>query len=103
MVGEPTSLVIRGASGGIVDLRCVTGASVDADHTSASSMDCDANDTKGEGPIYYWASSNPSNADQNVYAAKKGGVVLIVPGPKAKDFFTIGGGLASVMLAIGVC
>jgi hypothetical protein len=66
-------------------------------------MSCDANDTKGKGPIYYWASSNSHNADQNVYAAKKGGVVLIVPDAKAKYFFTIGGGRAAVMLAIGVC
>jgi ABC-type phosphate/phosphonate transport system substrate-binding protein len=102
VVGEPTSLVIRGTIEGSVDLRCFTGKSLAADNTSASSMDSDANDTKGKGPIYYWASSNPNNADQHVYAAKKGGVVLIVPDAKAKYFFTIGGGLAAVMLAVGL-
>jgi hypothetical protein len=102
VVGEPTSLVVRGAIDGSVDLRCFTGKTPESDNTSASSMDSDANDTKAKGPIYYWASSNPHNADQNVYAAKKGGVVLIVPDVKAKDFYSIGGGLAAVMLAVGL-
>jgi hypothetical protein len=104
VVGESWRLVIRGVNAnGSIDLRCVTGDSPETDNTGAGSIDCEANDTHGTGPIWYWASKDPTTLDQHVYAVKRGGKVKVVPHQTAKYFFTIGGGLASVMLAVGVC
>jgi hypothetical protein len=101
VVGQPTDLVVRGKdSAGHVDLRCYTGASLDADHTGADSAPCDPLDDKST-PVYFWGSSNPSNADQQIYAGKKGGTVVIVPDQSAKYFFQLPGGIASVLLAVG--
>lgn len=82
-----------------VDVRCITGDSQADDKTGAGVLKCDSSTKK----IYYWASQNPNSTDQSVYAAKEGSVVVIVPKVTATEFFSIGGGLASVMLAVGIC
>jgi hypothetical protein len=58
--------------------RCITGADVATDKTEYSVMNCDPVGNTGT-PIYGWSSTDPNAVDHQVYAAKKGGVVVIVP------------------------
>jgi hypothetical protein len=103
-VGIRTEIVVTGfnKSSGVVDLHCITGSSTGNDKTGAGETTCDPLDAKSD-PVYYWASQNAQSPDQNVYAAKKGGTVVIVPNQTAQEFFAVGGGLASVLLAVGSC
>lgn len=103
-VGLPTSEVVRdyNASTKQVDLRCVTGTSSDSDKTGAGMTNCNPIDPASS-PIYYWASQKAGNADQNVYAAKTGSVVVIVPSVTADGFFSTPGGIGAVIEAAGSC
>jgi hypothetical protein len=103
-VGLPTATVVRSydATKKALDVRCITGTSSDSDHTGGGMTPCDPLDPAST-PIYYWMSTATGNPDQHVYAAKKGGVVLIVPDETADEFLSIGGGLAGVVLAAGSC
>lgn len=103
-VGLPTSEVVRGynASTKQVDLRCVTGPSPDSDKTGAGMTNCNPIDPASSA-IYYWASEKTGNADQNVYAARTGSVVVIVPSVTADGFFSTPGGIGAVIEAAGSC
>lgn len=97
VVGEPTSLIVPSVSAaGNLDLKCITSPSAAGDRTGAGVFKC-----FGSGVAYYWASTDPSALDQTVYAAKPGGVVVIVPNETAKNFISLPGGLASVGIAVG--
>lgn len=58
--------------------RCITGTDVASDKTEYSVMNCDPVGNTGT-PIYGWSSTDPNAPDRQVYAAKKGGVIVIVP------------------------
>jgi uncharacterized membrane protein len=100
-VGLPTDVVVAGATAESVDVRCFTGATVADDHTGATSTTCDPTDP-ASASVYFWWSTQAGNLDQNVYAAKKDGVVVVVPGKKADEFFK-SPSIASVLLAVGNC
>jgi hypothetical protein len=92
---------VTGASeAGALTLACYTGSDALSDNTGGGVLPCDATPSK---KVYYWATDDPSAPDQQVYAAKDGSVVVVVPRQTASDFHTFGGGLAGVMLAVGVC
>jgi hypothetical protein len=104
VVGLPTEVVVRGydAKTKAVDVRCITGTSATSDTTGAAMTTCDTLNPASL-PVYYWGAQKATSADQQVYAAKKGGVVVVVPGQTAGEFFTTPGGIASVLLAVGNC
>jgi hypothetical protein len=99
VVNVATNLVITGNSGQL-NLHCITGPTASTDATKAGSILCDPGDPSSL--VYYWSSQSQSSADQNVYAAKAGGVVVIVADETASEFATHGPALAAVFSAVGV-
>jgi hypothetical protein len=101
VVNEPVNLVVTGTdSSGQLSLRCITGASASTDNTKSGSILCDPGDPTSL--VYYWFSQAAANADQHVYAAKAGGIVLVVPNETATQFTTAGPALAAVVAAVGM-
>lgn len=74
LVGKKTSDVINESG----SPYCVTGTDSLSDKTVVILTNCDPVNNEST-PIYGWYSSDPNAPDQQVYAAKKGGVVVIVP------------------------
>ena len=58
--------------------QCITGSSLATDKTGYGVTNCDPVDNKGR-DIYYWGTNDPGAPDQNLYAAKVTGVVVVVP------------------------
>lgn len=83
-VGLPASVVVHGhnVSTGAPEVRCLTGAG-DSDATVVYRTICTQN--AGDATVYYWASADPTTADQHVYAARSNGRVRAVPGLDAGD------------------
>jgi glucose/arabinose dehydrogenase len=99
VVNEPASLVVTASSTGQIQLHCLTGASAQTDQTVAGSILCDPGDPKST--VYYWSSRDATAADQNVYAAKADGAVVVVATETAHGFTSSGSGLAAVVAAVG--
>lgn len=92
-VGQPTSVIIdeaRSSKSRIV-VHCHTGPTLASDNTGTGFMD---EDCTGK-PVYYWASRDAQHADQQVYAARGGASVVVVPDQTAAGFWELGGELAS--------
>ena len=102
LVGQPTTSVIASATPTQIAIRCYTGSSVATDQTRAGSQACSTTTQSGQpSTVYYWASNDPANVDQNVYAGLAGGTVLIVPSETAKAFWSVSDGLDAVARATG--
>lgn len=79
---------------------CITGTSVHTDQTGYITTNCDPVNNSST-VIYGWSTSDPTAPDQNTYAAKVGGVVVIVP--NAADSKRVFGGVLTVdyLVAVG--
>ena len=77
-VGLPASIVVHGhnVSTGAPEVRCLTGAG-DSDSTVVYRSLCNRN---AGTTVFYWASADPSTADQHVYAVRTNGPVHAVAG-----------------------
>jgi hypothetical protein len=69
--------------------QCITGLTSETDKTGFITTNCDPVNNSST-PIWGWSSEDPNSPDQQVYAAKKGGVVVIVP-VAANTVATFGG------------
>jgi len=79
---------------------CITGSTLATDKTGFITTNCDPVSNTST-PVYGWYSTDRTARDLQVYAAKQGGVVVIVPDGDAFIRDLGGVAIASYLAAVG--
>ncbi len=95
LVGHSTSSVMVDGSP-----YCITGSTAATDKTGFITTNCDPVSNTST-PVYGWYSTDRTARDLQVYAAKQGGVVVIVPDGDAFIRDLGGVAIASYLAAVG--
>jgi hypothetical protein len=91
-IGQPTDAVFVVGKGP----QCTTGSDLASDSTGYAVTNCDPVGNEST-PVYSWVSSDVTAPDGNEYAAKQGGVVVVVPNGSPSSPSII----ASILSAVG--